>query len=126
MAALIGMLRDSGVREVHVRLAAPRYEYGCYMGMDTSDVSKLVASNYSDEEICMKIGADSIGFNSVSNVERSINEAREAADIQKPLGSFCTACATGEYPIKGPSFLKFQKHEAVNLEMPIVPSIIKH
>jgi amidophosphoribosyltransferase len=97
MEALIGMLRSAGAREVHVRLTAPRYEYGCYMGMDTSDTDKLVARGRTDAEICERIGADSIGFNTPENIERAVNDAREAAAALRPLGALCTACATGDY-----------------------------
>ena len=108
MKALIGMLREAGVREVHVRLAAPHYKFGCYMGMDTSDTSKLVANDLSDREICELIGADSIGFNTVEDIERSVNDAREAAAVERPLGALCTACATGKYALKSPTFVALQ------------------
>lgn len=122
MKALVGMLREAGVREVHVRLAAARYEHGCYMGMDTGNVANLIARGHSDREIADMVGADSVGFNTPENIERAVQDAREAAAVQRPLGSLCTACASGRYPLQSPTFRKIMQRQVVDLGMPSVPA----
>lgn len=123
MANLIKILKEvGGASEVHVLSTAPRYKNACYMGMATGKLSELIARNYTDAEICEKIGADSIGFNEPEDIERAVNEAREAVGgLARPLGSFCTACATGEYPLKGRTFDRLNgvlSNRVVELGMP--------
>jgi len=101
MGVLVDMLRQAGAAEVHIRLAAPHYRYPCYMGMDTRQTWRLIARDRTDEEIAAYIGADSVGFNTSQNVELAVQEARKSI-IKQPVGSLCTACATGKYPFKVP------------------------
>ena len=90
------------------------------MGMATSDVSKLIAANSSDEEICRSINADSIGFNAVEDIEQAVNDAREASAVEQPLGSLCTSCATGNYPLKSATFRALAGNKLVSLGLPSV------
>lgn len=87
---IVKMLKDAGAREVHVRVCSPPVTHPCYFGIDTPDPDNLVAANYTVEEICKMIGADSLGYLSVEGLLESIN-----------LGSdkVCAACFSGEYPI---------------------------
>jgi amidophosphoribosyltransferase len=120
MRILIKMLREAGAEKVHVRLAAPRYENSCFMGMDTGDESELVARGRSDEDIAALIGADSVGFNTPENVERAVNDARRAA-ARRPLGEMCTACATGDYgTLASRTFLEIADRRRVDLPMPSI------
>lgn len=65
------MLKDAGAKEVHVRIAAPPMIYECQYG---SAKEELIAAHYSLEDICKKIGADSLAFLSVEGLERAIVE----------------------------------------------------
>lgn len=68
---IIKMLKDAGAKEVHVRIAAPPMIYECQYG---SVKEELIAAHYSPEDICKKIGADSLAFLSVEGLERAIVE----------------------------------------------------
>ena len=94
----IAMLRKAGAKEIHVLSAAPRYANPCYGGMDTRDISSLIAAHYDDEGIAREIDADSIRFNSVERVKQAINDGR-VRDLQRDIGrQICDACHTGNYP----------------------------
>jgi len=71
--------------------------------------SKLIAANHSVEEIAELIGADSLGYLSLSDVEK-------LADQTAP--GFCTACFGGEYATSIPSGGKdrFEKKISENEE----------
>lgn len=96
MRSLIGQFREAGALEVHVRLAASRYEHPCYMGLDTGDPNELAARGRTDEEICAAIGADTAGFNSLERMQQAVVEADSHG---RELGALlCNACTTGTYP----------------------------
>jgi hypothetical protein len=44
------------------------------------------------EEIRLYLGADTLGFVSLENLRRAVDDTR---------GSFCTSCYTGVYPVDG-------------------------
>lgn len=89
IANLITMLRDAGAKEVHVRISSPPFLYPCYYGTDVPDNSQLIATTYSAEAICQKIGADSLGY-------------MELSDLQEMTGllPLCKACFDQQYPIE--------------------------
>jgi len=90
---LVNMLFDAGARAVHLRSTMPMYRYGCHMGMDTSDESKLIAARYNGDinKISEEINPTSLAF-------------LELPTMIKVLGAhgigLCTACMDGDYPIK--------------------------
>lgn len=88
MAKLIDMLREAGAKEVHVRISSPPFLYPCYYGTDIPNNSQLIASNYSTEEIRQRIGADSLGYMQIE-------------DLQSMTGNLpvCQACFNNDYPI---------------------------
>lgn len=87
---IVKLLRDAGVKEVHMRVTAPPFLHPCYFGTDIDSREHLIAANHSIEEIKDLIGVDSLGFLGVDNVTK-------LADNH--TFSFCTACFTGEYPL---------------------------
>ena len=87
IANLIRMLRNAGAKEVHVRICAPPFTHPCYYGTDVADTSQLIADRFSPEEICSRIGADSLGYMRVEDLDEM------AAGL--PL---CKACFDGHYP----------------------------
>ncbi|MFT8390747.1 MAG: amidophosphoribosyltransferase, partial [Sporolactobacillus sp.] len=90
---IVGMLREAGATEVHVRISSPPITHPCFYGIDTSTSSELIASNHSVEEIRKEIGADSLVFLSVEGLQQAIG--RDSA--LKNCGQ-CLACFTGNYP----------------------------
>lgn len=85
---LIRMLREAGAKEVHVRVACPPIKFPCFMGVDMASQTELIAANLSLDEICAHIGADSLGFLSISGLMKAL----------KASDGYCNACFTGEYP----------------------------
>lgn len=88
IANLIKMMREAGAREVHVRISSPPFLHPCYYGTDVPDNSQLIANEYSTQQICEKIGADSLGY-------------MDLEDLPEMTGSLnvCRACFDGKYPV---------------------------
>jgi len=87
---LVKMLRDSGAKEVHLRLSSPPIVSPCFYGIDMPTKSELIASHKSVEAIRRFLGADSIGY-------LSLDKMLEMPSL--PEGGFCHACFSGKYPI---------------------------
>ena len=90
-ANLIKMLKDAGAKEVHMRVASPPFMWPCYYGTDIPSKKELLAVKYTVDEICKKLGADSIGYLPL--------EALEKIGLRKDFG-YCDACFTGNYPVR--------------------------
>ncbi len=92
---------EVGAKEVHLRITCPPIRGPCFYGIDMSTVSELLVPRYEknpvsgnvSREICDRIakdvGADSLIYQSVEGLVRSIG---------LPKNNLCTACITGEYP----------------------------
>jgi amidophosphoribosyltransferase len=78
-----------------MRISSPPTKHSCYYGIDTPEPEKLLAHNYTVEQMCRFIGADSLAFVSLDGLYRAVGEAKRNAE--KP--QFCDACFSGEYPI---------------------------
>lgn len=91
---IVGMLKEAGAREVHVRIASPPIQHPCDYGVDMSTKNELVAANYSVASIGQVIGADSIAYLSESGLENAI--VRDKTINQ----GICTACMSESAPIK--------------------------
>jgi len=87
---IIRVLKKAGAKEVHMRICCPPIKYPCYFGVDMASRHELIASQKSVEEIRNYIGADSLGYLSLSRLIKSVGIPKER---------FCTGCFTGEYPI---------------------------
>ena len=90
---IIGLLREAGATEAHVRLSAPPFRHPCYFGTDVDSVESLIAHNHTLEEIRAILGADSIGYFRAEDLPK--------LDVSG-CGSFCDACFTGNYPVPPP------------------------
>jgi amidophosphoribosyltransferase len=90
---IIGMIRDAGAKEIHVRITSPPVTHSCYFGIDTPSEKHLIGSTMRTAEICEMIGADSLGHLSTDGLVRAIGLSRS---------SLCTACFSGEYPMAVP------------------------
>lgn len=89
---IVKMLKDAGALEVHVRISSPPFKYPCYFGTDVPSSDQLIAYNYSVEEICKMIGADSLGY---------LDLSRLGELIEGDMG-YCDACFSGNYPVEPP------------------------
>ena len=90
-ALIVGMLRDAGAKEVHVRISAPPFLHPCYFGTDIPSKDQLIAHNRTVEEIRDLLGADSLSYLEMDRLYEMAGE--------KPI---CTACFSGDYPIEPP------------------------
>jgi amidophosphoribosyltransferase len=97
---IVRMIREAGAREVHVRISAPRYRWPCYYGVDTSNRSELIGARCTVEEIREKIGADSLGYQTVTGLLKGVGISRRR---------LCLACFTGRYPISIPKDVRLSK-----------------
>ncbi|MEO2783470.1 amidophosphoribosyltransferase, partial [Ligilactobacillus ruminis] len=70
---IVRMLKEAGAKEVHMRIASPPLKFPCFYGIDISTRSELMAANYSIDEMCKMIGADSLGFLSVESLIEAID-----------------------------------------------------
>ena len=100
------LLRDAGVREIHLRISCPPIKYPCFYGIDTSAGKELIASRMTVPEIREFLGADTLEYLNLPNLTRAVG---------LPRGNFCTACFDGKYPIPVPEQVKATKFE---LEQP--------
>lgn len=89
--ALVRMLREAGAAEVHVRISSPPVKWPCFYGIDFASRAELIANGLAVEEICSSLGADSLGYISVDAM---------VAATEQPRERLCTACFTGEYPVR--------------------------
>ena len=86
---LVRMMREAGAKEVHMRISCPPTISPCYYGVDTPTREELIASSNTPEQICKYLGADSLGYLSLSGLKQAVSDTEN---------KFCTSCYTGVYP----------------------------
>ncbi|MGB9196807.1 MAG: amidophosphoribosyltransferase, partial [Terriglobales bacterium] len=89
---IVRMIRNSGAKEVHMRISCPPTISPCFYGVDTPSKRELIAANKSVEEIRKFIDADSLAYLSLEGLKKA------AADGEKT--TYCSACYSGIYPTK--------------------------
>ena len=102
---LIKILRRAGAKEIHLRIASPKFVGICYFGTDVAKKDELIAVGKTTEEICKEIGADSLEYLSLENLRKIAKESYRTG--------FCEGCFTGEYPIEVPDEIEKDKFEKV-------------
>ncbi len=105
----VQLLRRAGAEEVHLRISSPPIRHPCFMGVDMATYDELIAHRLSVEEIEREVDADSLGFLSLEGMIEALN---------RPLGRYCTACFTGEYPFeqKAGGFLPREEQRCETVE----------
>ena len=88
---IVGMLKEAGAKEVHVRISSPPFLHPCYFGTDIPSEDQLIAHNRTVDEICNIIGADTLGY-------LNLDRLKELA----PGLDFCEGCFSGTYPMEPP------------------------
>lgn len=88
MRQIVEMLRQSGAKEVHVRISSPPFLYPCFYGTDVPSTGQLIASEHSTEEICENIGADSLRYLRLEDFKIMVGGM-----------SLCEACFNNKYPV---------------------------
>ena len=87
---IVKMIRQSGAREIHMRISSPPVIAPCFYGIDTPTQKELIGSRQTIEEIRKYITADSLGYLSLSGM---LAVAPGRSD------HYCSACFTENYPI---------------------------
>lgn len=88
---MVKMLRECGVREIHLRISSAQVKYPCFYGIDMSQESELLANQMTVEEIKDWLGVESLVHLSVQDM----------LDVSGNPQS-CTACFSGDYPAGKP------------------------
>jgi amidophosphoribosyltransferase len=83
---IVRSLKNSGAKEVHMRVSSPPFRHTCHYGTDIDSEENLIANKMSLDEIGAKIGADSLRYISIEGLKRACAGCAL---------NFCTACFTG-------------------------------
>jgi len=89
---IVSMLKESGAKEVHMRVSSPPFLWPCYFGTDVPAREQLLAYNRTVEQICDIIGADSLAY---------LKEERLEELVDQKL-TICKGCFSGKYPMEPP------------------------
>ena len=87
---LVALARELGANSVTILIASPPIRYPDFYGVDTPSQDELMAAKMTVDEMRQAIGADYLGFLSVSAMVSAIGVSRSKLN----LASF-----TGEYPV---------------------------
>lgn len=69
-----------------MRIGSPAITHPCFYGVDTSSYEELISSRLSCEELCDYIGADSLKFLTIPQIEEAFKTK-----------NLCTSCFSGHY-----------------------------
>ncbi|MBQ7264679.1 MAG: amidophosphoribosyltransferase [Firmicutes bacterium] len=87
---IVGLLRQAGAKEVHVRISSPPFIHSCYFGTDIDSEENLIADKCSSkDEIASFIGANSLAYLPTEALGDIINNGF----------GYCDGCFTGNYPV---------------------------
>jgi amidophosphoribosyltransferase len=90
---MIDCIRNMGAKEIHMRIGSPPIISPCYMGIDISSRSELIAAYKNVDDVRKLVHSDSLGYVSIDGLVRSIGI---------PAEDLCMGCLTGIYPIEIP------------------------
>ena len=93
---LVNMIRKAEPTEVHFLVSSPPITHPCFYGMDFPSPEELMANRFNGdtEAMAKEIGVESLRYLSAEGLVEAVKEAH-------PDGAgYCTACFTGNYPVK--------------------------
>lgn len=93
MKQIVQLVRNSGAKEVHVRVGSPPIRAPCYFGIDMKTREQFAATGRTVEQIAELITADSLGYISVDGLVDAIGHN---------YNDLCLGCLTEEYPVPVP------------------------
>jgi amidophosphoribosyltransferase len=88
---IVGSVRAAGAKEVHLRISSPPTVHRCFYGIDSPTKEQLIASHKSIDEIRDFIGADSLGYLDIEDMQKAIGDTSG--------NGACYACFNGDCPI---------------------------
>lgn len=117
ISPIIKLLKESGAKEVHIRVASPPIRYPCFMGINIPTKEELIANKPEFEHLAEYLGANSVVYLSVEGLVSSVQEGitfkkqkvkKQDIMIQEngnglecfEKNGHCTACLTGKYPVE--------------------------
>ena len=89
---LVTMLRECGVKEIHLRIASAEVRHPCFYGIDMSEESELLANRMTQKEIQQWLGVESL-------IYLTLDDMRTAGQG----GEYCFACFDNHYPAGRPA-----------------------
>ena len=92
---IVKMLKDAGVKEIHMKVASPPITHPDYYGVDTPKQSELLASNKNISEMSKYIGVDTLSFLSIEGLYKSMGFKNRNSNSPQ----FTDHCFTGDYPV---------------------------
>lgn len=98
---LVKLLREAGVKEIHMRVSAPPFKHPCFYGTDIDSQDNLIACKHPISQIKSYLGLDSLGYLSMEGLEYMLQGSK----------GFCHACFSGNYPTPIPSNAQKNKFE---------------
>ena len=102
MKRIVKLIRETGAKEIHLRISAPPFVNPCYFGTDIDSRDNLIACKMSIPEIREYLGADSLGYLSVEHVKKLADNAK---------CGFCDGCFSGKYPVPEPQAAPKSKYD---------------
>ena len=87
---IIGLVRDAGAREIHVRIGSPAIIAPCYLGTDFPTREELIAHNRTEDEVRKSITATTLHHISIEGLIEATGFNRD---------ELCVGCLTGCYPL---------------------------
>ena len=111
---LVELIRAAGAVEVHLRVSSPPVRHPCFMGVDMATYKQLIAHHLNIEEICTRIGADSLGYLSLPGMLQAIGPV--TGESSSGEHGHCTACFSGAYPIPVPQWLFAEDRDKMMFE----------
>ncbi len=90
--ARIRAIRETGAREVHMRVSCPPHRHGCYFGIDFPQRESLLANQAEFSEMADILHLDSLGYLSRDGMLGCVKAYRPQ--------DYCCACFDGDYPVR--------------------------
>lgn len=90
---LVSLIRAAGAREIHFRVSSPPIISPCFYGIDMPTRRELIAARQSVLKIEKHLEVDSLRYLSLEGM---------LSMSSLPDTTFCSACFSGDYPIKPP------------------------
>ncbi len=100
---IVGMLRDAGASEVHLRISAPPIRHPCHYGVDMSTREEMIAHKRTVEEIADELDADSLAYLSMDGRLRGDRHAARGPLrrlLQRPLPARRPRDANGKFALE--------------------------
>lgn len=102
MRRIVKLVRETGAKEIHLRISSPPFVNPCYFGTDIDSRENLISCKMSTKEICDYVGADSLGFLSIDHVGKIAENVK---------CGFCDGCFSGKYPVPEPKMFPKSKYD---------------